>query len=85
MAVEALLARVIDRTNELRRLYRHHAETWPALPRLELGYQTAYVAVCLATPELARLAADLPCESCEGCSMASDVTLMDQLELGLAS
>ncbi len=85
MAVEALFARVIDRTNELRRLYRHHASTWPELPRLALPYDVAHVTFCVSTPSLARLSAEVPCESCEGCAMELDATLVDQLELDLAS
>lgn len=85
MTVDALLARVVERTNELRRLYRHHAAVWPELPRLRSLNPTAHVTFCLSTPELARLGADIPCQQCEGCGMASDLTLVDQLRLDLAS
>lgn len=85
MAIDALLSRVIDRTNELRRLYRRHAEVWPEVPRLRLLYPTAHVTFCLTTPDLARLGAELPCQRCEGCAMAGDLTLVDQLRLDLAS
>ena len=85
MTLDALFARVIDRTNELRRLYRRHADTWPEIPPLLLLYPTAHVTFCLTTPDLARLGAALPCEQCEGCEVPSDLTLVDQLGLDLAS
>jgi hypothetical protein len=85
MTVGALFARVIERTNELRRLYRFYAGAWPELPALELPYDTAHVTFSAATPEMARLAAEMACEHCEGCARLPDVTLHDQLELDLAS
>ena len=85
MTVGALFARVIERTNELRRLYRFYARAWPELPTLDLPYETAHVTFAAATPEMARLAAEMACEHCEGCTRAPDVTLNDQLELDLAS
>jgi hypothetical protein len=85
MTVEALFARVIERTNELRRLYRFYARVWPELPALELPYDTAHVTFAAATPAMARLAAEMGCEHCEGCARVPDVTLHDQLELDLAS
>ena len=85
MTLDALFARVIDRTNELRRLYRRHAEHWPQIPPLRLPYPTAHVTFCVSTPELARLAAEMPCEHCEGCEKESDLTLFNQMRLDLAS
>ncbi|MBN2848599.1 MAG: hypothetical protein JXP72_09165, partial [Coriobacteriia bacterium] len=78
-------ARVIERTNELRRLYRFYAQAWPELPALELPYETAHVTFAAATPEMARLAAEVACEHCEGCTREPDVTLYDQMEFDLAS
>jgi hypothetical protein len=85
MTVEALFARVIERTNELRRLYRFYAHAWPALPALELPYETAQVTLAAATPQMAWLAAEMACDHCEGCARIPDVTLHDQMELDLAS
>lgn len=82
---QALFARVVERTNALRRLYRKHARMWPALPVIVPSLEVAHLTVCAATPDLARLAAEQPCGECEGCSFEADLTLAEQLELDLAS
>jgi len=84
MTVEALLARVIERTNTLRRLYGKLADEWPELPALRLAYPTASVTMCLGTPELARIMAESACERCDGCSeRVCDRIVTEQLRLAV--
>ena len=84
MTIAALFARVLERTAELRGLYRHFAEVWPELPTLRLGTPVASVTFCVTHPELACEVAALACDFCEGCARERDVTDHHQLELELA-
>lgn len=78
MAVDAVLARAIQRTNSLRRRYRRLAEKWPEVPPMRLPYSSAAISVCLSTPELARIAGVASCDGCDGCTALEDDLIRDR-------
>jgi len=83
LTFEALFARVAQRTNEMRSLYGHLESAWPGVPSPRITYPTAHLTFCVTTPELARAAAQIQCDFCEGCDGRGDLHIADQLRMAV--